>query len=203
MIRLISKNDILPKNLDAEQLEEIFRHIREHPKQPQSKRVEGFLELLSTLRDDLSKSEKVRVIVGLRNTLSAYQWVVQISPTPEGFRPIHMIADRGRLSLDDIWEREAIRDLLKVVPYLGARPRIRRCANTRCREWFFAGKRLDKEWCGDSCKQQHYDSDPKQREKKKLHMRKLRRDAKEREEMTRKHIGFGSRVKVRAKKSVR
>ncbi|HWO33664.1 MAG TPA: hypothetical protein VNO32_33115, partial [Candidatus Acidoferrum sp.] len=187
--------------LDRERFEEIFWQIREHPEKAQSKRVEEVLELLSSLRDDLSKSEKLGIITRLRGLLSAYQWVVQVDPTPDGYRAIHTIADRGRLSQDDLWERRAIRDLLDVVPYLGKRPRIRRCAE--CSEWFYAAQREDQEWCSSNCRQHHYDSDPEMRGRKKLYMRKHRLEEKKREESIKRRVGFGSRVKSSAKKSLR
>jgi hypothetical protein len=194
----------LPINLDAEQLAAIFRYIREHPEKAQSRRVEEFLELFSNLRDDLGNSERVRIVLRLRNLLSAYQWVVQISPTPQGFSAIHMIADRERLSRDDLWERKAVADLLKLLPYLGKRPRIRRCAYDGCKDWFFAAKREDQEFCKrGTCRQNAHDSDPEKRERKKLYMRELRLREKKRQEHSKKIIGFGSRIKVRAKKSVR
>jgi len=199
MKSIIRKNEILPINLDAEQLAGIFRHVREHPEKAQSRRVEEFLELFSSLREDLGDSEKVRVVIRLRNLLSAYQWVVQISPTPQGFSAIHMIADRARLSQDDLWEREAIADLLKLVPYLGNRSRLRRCGE--CGEWFFAAKREDQQWCSGNCRQRHYDSDPERRAKKKIDMRKHRLKEKKADERSRSLVGYKSRVKVRAKKS--
>src|SRR5271168_3029927 len=81
---VIRKNDNLPIHLDRERFEEMFRQIKEHPEKAQSKRIEENLELLSRLGDDLSGSEKVRVITGLRHLLSAYQWVVQGLPYCRG-----------------------------------------------------------------------------------------------------------------------
>lgn len=163
---VIRKNDLL----DRERLEDIFRHLQEHP----SKQVEECLDLLSSLRADLGTSEKVRITAQLRHVLSKYQWVVQVSPTAEGFRAIYFNADRGKLSRDEQWERDAIRDLLEAVPYLGKWPRIRRC--DECHEWFLA-KRDDQRqrWCPGTCRQHHYDSDPKIRAEKKRYMREYRR----------------------------
>jgi hypothetical protein len=198
---IIRKNDNLPIHLDRERFEEVFRDISKHPEKPQSKRVEECLELLSSLREDLRGLERVQIVTRLGHLLSAYQWVVQISPTPKGFRAIRLIADRGRLSQDDLWEREAIRDLLDVVPYIGKQPRIRRCAE--CNEWFYAAKREDQQWCSSNCRQHHYDSDPEMRGRKKLYMRKHRVEEKKREESIKRRVGFGSRVKSSAKKSLR
>jgi hypothetical protein len=182
MKSLIRKNEGLP---DPERLVEIFRDIKENPEKPQSKRVEEFLELLSRLREDLSTSEKVPIIIRLRGLLGAYQWTVQVSPTPEGFRAIHLIANREKLSPDDLWEREAVRDLMGVVPYLDKRP-IRRCAE--CQEWFFAAKREDQQWCNGNCRQRHYDSNPDIRASKKRYMRQYRVDEKKREESSKKRV---------------
>src|ERR1700723_1026104 len=98
MKAIIRKNDNLPIHLDRERFEEVFRDISKHPEKPQSKRVEECLELLSSLREDLRGLERVQIVTRLGHLLSAYQWVVQISPTPKGFRAIRLIADRGRLS---------------------------------------------------------------------------------------------------------
>jgi hypothetical protein len=183
---------------DPEQFDAIFRHIREHPKQPQSKRVEELLGLLSSLRDDLSKPEKVRVITRLFNVLSNFRWNVRVSPTAEGFRTIYFPADRGHLSSADEWEYGAVRDLLELVPYLGKWPRIRRCAE--CKGWLFAAKRRDKQFHDGICRQRHYDSSPEMRESKKLYMRKYRADEKKREESRKIGVGFKGRA-ARSRKS--
>lgn len=197
MRAIIHKNDIMPSHRDPENFESIFWHIREHPEEPQSKRIEEVLELLSGLRDDLSMPEKIRVITGLRYVLSNYRWSVQVSPTSEGFRAIYFPADRGKLSSSDKWEYEAVRDLLDLVPYLGKQPRIRRCAE--CEEWFFAAKREDQQWCGGICRQRHYDSAPEMREKKKLYMRDYREKEKKREERRKMRIGVRGPAKRRAR----
>ncbi len=194
---IIRKNEPLPTHLDPEQFEAIFWHIREHPEQPQSKRVEEVLELVSNLRDDLSTPEGIRVITRLRNVLSRYRWGVKVSPTSKGFHVSHFPANRGMLSSSDEWEYGAVRALLDLVPYLGKRPRIRRCAETGCRKWFFAAKREDRQWCSPNCRQRHYDSDPEMRKSKKLYMRKYRADEKKREESRKRGVGFRGRVKHR------
>jgi hypothetical protein len=199
VITLIRKNDNVPSHLDRERFEEIFRQVREHPEKAQSKRVEGVLELLSRLRHDLSGSAKVRIITGLRHLLSVYQWVVQVSPTTEGFRALHLIADRGRLSRDDLWEHTAIRDLLDVVPYLGERPRIRRCADATCWRWFFAKtERKTHKFCSTNCRVNVYDSSSTRRAEKKVYMRQYRQGLKERDDRDKKRVGFGRSPKRRA-----
>ena len=184
------KNELMPTGPDPEQFDAIFRHIREHPKQPQSMRVEELLSLVSSLREDISKLERVRVINGLRNLLSNFRWSVQVSPTAEGFRTIYFPADRGNLSSADQWEYAAVCDLLELVPYLGKRPRIRRCAE--CEEWLFAAKRSDQQFCdnGGICRQKHYDRSPEMRESKKLYMRERRADEKRREESSKIGVRF-------------
>jgi hypothetical protein len=209
MKAIIHKNEVLPSHLDPEQFESIFWHIRERPEKPQSKRVEEVLKLLSSLRYDLSTRDKGQVLTRLRNALRRYQWVSFISPTSEGLRVIRGIADRANLSEDDLWEYWAVGTLLDIVPYLGNRPRIRRCAE--CQEWFFAAKRDDKRWCDRNCRQRHYDSAPEMRESKRLYMRNYRDEEKKREERRKRSVGFRGRVKRRAgveakrgaKKSVR
>jgi hypothetical protein len=175
MKAIISKNEILPSHLDPEHFGSIFWHIREHPEEPQSKRVGEVLELLSSLRDDLSTRGKGQVIARLRHVLSNYRWGVHVSPTSEGFRAIYFPADRGSF---DKWEYEAVRDLLDLVPYLGKPPRVRRCAE--CKAWFFAAKKNDQQYCDGVCRQHRYDSSPEMRESKKLYMRKYREDEKKR-----------------------
>lgn len=197
---IIRKNEILPPPLDPERFQAIFWYIREHPEQPHSKRVDEVLELLSSLRDDVSTLEKIRVITRLRNVLSRYQWGVRVSPTTEGFHVSHFPANRGKLSSSDEWEYGAVRDLLDVVPYLGKRPRIRRCVESECKEWFFAAKREDQQFCSGICRQRHYDSTPEMRESKKLYMRKHRAAEKKHDERRKTGVGFRGRVKRRAKK---
>ncbi len=180
MNAIIRKNEILPPHLDPERFAAIFWHIREHPGTPQSKRVEWVLELLSSLRDvrrlrdRVSKLEQMQILTRLRNALRAYRWVTQISPTSKGFHASLRTADIG-LSGEDAWEYEAIGILLDIVPYLGGkRPRIRRCADAACNEWFFAAKREDQQFCSGNCRQHHYDNHPTMRARKKRYMRGYR-----------------------------
>jgi hypothetical protein len=203
MISTYRKNELLPIHLDPEQFEAIFRHIREHSEQPQSKRVEEVLELLSGLRDDLTTPEKIGVITRLRNVLSNYRWSVHVSPTREGLRVVHFPADRGGLSPSDKWEYDAVRDLLELVPYVGKRPRIRRCAE--CKEWLFVtGRRRFCDSSDRNCRQRHYDSKPEIRESKKLYMSKYREDEKKRQKNRKTGVGFRGRVtrRVGGKKAI-
>jgi hypothetical protein len=148
--------------------------------------VERILELLSGLRDDLGTSEKTRIITSLRNALKRYQWTSRVDPTPEGWRVIASF-DRG-LPKDDVWEYEAVRDLLDTVPHLGKRPRIRKCAE--CPRWFYAAMREDQQYCGGICRQRRYDNDPEKRDKKLAHMKKLYRDEKARKRNHKSGVGL-------------
>ena len=116
MRAIIRKNEILPSHLDPEDFKSIFWHIREHPKQPQSRRVEEILELLSSLRHDLSTRDKGQVLVRLHNALSRYHWVRRVALTSEGFRVISFIADREKLLRDDIWEYDAVPGWARTLP---------------------------------------------------------------------------------------
>jgi hypothetical protein len=190
---IIRKKRTLPTELDQERFGAIFARLEDDPEKPQSKRVEKILESLSGLRDDLDTREKVRVITGLRNALSRYQWVSRVAPTHEGFRVVPAIADRANLSNDDVWEYEAVRDLLDTVPHLGKRPRIRRCAE--CRRWFFGVMRDDQQYCSGNCRQRRYDNDPEKRDKKLAHMKKLYADEKARKRNPKSGVGLHRKPK--------
>ena len=197
MNTLIRKNVSLPNDEDLLLFEDILYHIRTH-RNEQSDRIEEVLELLSSLRHDLSTPERTRVITRLRNVLSRYQWGVQVSPTLEGFRAVHFPADRGRSS-SDRWEYWAVGSLLELVPRLGKRPRIRRCAV--CKEWFYAVKPGKHDFCSGVCRQRNYDRSPEMRQKKKLYMRQRRADERELEERRKMLVGFRGPVKRRVKAS--
>jgi len=195
MSNIIRKKMVLPIHLDKEQLEAIFTRLEERPETPQSKRVEKILELLSSLRDDISPLDKGQIVIRLRNALRLYQWVSHIAPAPESYRVINGVADRENLSKNDLWEYEAVRDLLECVPYLGNPPRIRRCAE--CPRWFFAARRIDQKWCGSVCRQRHYDRDPETRAKKleAMHTRYILE--KERDRRRKAAVGYTEKSKNR------
>jgi len=176
-------------------VEAIFTRLEKRPETPQSKRIEKILQLLSSLRDDISPLDKGQVVIRLRNALRLYQWVSHIAPAPEGYRVISAVADRENLSKDDLWEYEAVRDLLECVPYLGKPPRIRRCAE--CQRWFFAAKRIDQQWCGGICRQRHYDRDPETRAQKLKAMRDLYAREKERDQRRKAAVGYTEKSKNR------
>jgi hypothetical protein len=165
--------------------------IREHPEKPETKRVDAILELLSDLRDELKPMEKAQIQEQLRKALRRYKWVSRVVYTKQGLRVIHGIADRDALTPDEIWEQESVCSLLDVVPVLGARPRIRRCAE--CKNWFFAAKRDDQEYCSGVCRQHHYDNDPERRKKKAADMRNSRADEKKRARNPKSGVGLRAR----------
>ena len=43
--------------------------------------------------------------------------------------------------------------------------RLRRCKRTECRRWFFAGRRRDQCYCGDSCRDAAYEATPGRKQK--------------------------------------
>lgn len=197
MRNLIRKNYDSPSDLDAERFSEILTRIRTHPDR-QSKRVEAVLELMSRFRADLSTREKMTIFTRLRLILETYRWTVSIRPKPEGFHVVHVMANKYEegTSEADRWEHETIGLLLDRLPYLGKRPRIRRCADTACAQWFFAAKREDQEFCCGTCRQHHYDSNPEMRRKKREYMRKRRVQDRQREEASKRAVGFRGRVKL-------
>jgi len=199
MITHIHKNDVLPSHLDPERFVEIFTRIREHPDQ-QSKRVEKVLELMSSFRADLSTLGKIKIFTRLRLALGTYRWAIRLGVTRDGLHVVHVMArefEEGT-SEADRWEYHTISLLLDLLPYLGKRPRIRRCAE--CESWFFAAKREDQQYCGGNCRQYHYDSDPKIRARKRESMRQNRIIQKKHEERAKKRVGYGGRVNRRAVK---
>lgn len=198
MIATIHKNERLPSHLDTERFPEIFEYIKAHPERPQSQNVERVLELMSRFRDDLSTREKMTIFTRLRLTLGTYRWAVRLGATRKGFHVVHEMASKYEKGSSDAdrWEYSTISLLIDVLPYLGKWPRIRRCADAACRQWFFAAKREDQEFCGVNCKQHHYDSDPQIRTQKREYMRNYRINEKEREERSKKAIGFRGEVKL-------
>jgi hypothetical protein len=183
----------LPAQLDHERFVVIFARIEDDPLSEHVKRVERILELLSALRDDLGTREKMRVVTSLRNALTRYRWVSRVAYTAQGYRVVSTIADREKLPKDDVWEYEAVRDLLDTVPHFGKRPRIRRC--TECPRWFFAAMREDQQYCSGKCRQRRYDNDPDKRDKKLTHMKKLYADEKARKRNHKSGVGLRRKLK--------
>jgi hypothetical protein len=197
----IRKNKILSPYLDEERLDKIFARLEERPGEPQSQRVERVLELLSGLGEDAPTSEKSRILTALRKVLERYRWIRRVYPTREGLRVLSFAANREYLSTDDIWEYTTVQDLLDLVPYLGARPRIRRCRDERCQRWFFAAKRDDQWFCDSKCKQHHYDTET--REEKKAYMRKRYAEQKERARNPKSGVGLRTQKAASPRKKTR
>jgi hypothetical protein len=92
-----------------------------------------------------------------------------------------MLEFTKRMSAEDEWEHRAVRFLLSLVPH--HINRLRRCAYVGCKGWFFAEKREDQKFCKrGACRQNYYDSDPEQRERKKEKMRENRKWHREQEQ---------------------
>lgn len=183
------KNEKLTYHPDQERLGEIFRYIGEHPHDKHAQNVSRVLELIS----GLTASEPMTAFTRLNSALRGYQWTIRVARTSEGFRPIILSANREKLSRTERWEMEAIRDLLNVVPYLGKKSRIRRCAE--CKDWFVTASLRDRKFCSGSCKQYRYDSDPEIRERKRRYMQENRATHKRLNEIRKETVGFLKSVK--------
>ena len=129
----------------------------------------------------------MRVVTGLRNALSHYQWVSRVAYTAQGYRVVSTIVNTEK-SKDVDWEHWAVGYLLDAVPHLGKRPRIRRCVE--CRRWFYAAMREDQQYCSGNCRQRRYDNDPEKRDKKLAHMKKLYADEKARSRDPKSGVGL-------------
>jgi hypothetical protein len=165
------KTEILPPHLDPEQIQSIFERIEVYPKLEQSRQVEKILELFSKFRAGLSPRKKGEILAELARILRPYAWAVQVSMNA---RVIYFPANRGSLSRDEEWGYSAVGALLSLIPYLGDRPRIRRCAMPDCERWIFAVN-AKRTFCDGACKQRHYDRDTVRREKRKATNKKNRR----------------------------
>ena len=197
------KNETTADELALERVEELLSILNNEPKTPQAERVESLISLFGKITVDASGIDKAQAMAGIRKLLSLYQWVSYITPTTDGVLVLNDIADRTDIAKADLWEREAVRDLLTAFPRLGvgSQPYIRRCASPKCQRWFLA-PRKDKMTCSSACHQWLYENkSPEQRERKAASMRKQRKAAKELEERRNKRLGFvkGKRRVVRKK----
>ncbi|WP_197414155.1 hypothetical protein [Terracidiphilus gabretensis] len=186
------KNEITPDELAIERIEECICTLNDGPKTPQLERVERVITLLGKLTGDASDREKLRVFTELLHVLGQYKWSSYIAPYGDGWTVVNNIADHTHLTKADLWEHEAVRDLLAAFPRLGVgeRPFIRRCESPKCQRWFIA-PRKDKGACSDACKQWLYDNrSPEQRASKALYMKNLRRGAKALRERQDERTGF-------------
>jgi hypothetical protein len=194
------KNETTADELALERVEELLSTLNDEPKTPQAERVEGLISLFGRITAGASGIDKAQAMAGIRKLLSRYRWVSYVAPTTEGILVLNDIADHMLIAKADLWEHEAVRDLLAAFPRLGIgnRPYIRRCASLKCQRWFFA-PRKDKVTCSSACHQWLYENkSPEQRERKAASMRKQRKAAKELEERQNKRLGFvkGKRMVV-------
>jgi hypothetical protein len=186
------KNGITADALALEAVITLLSSLNETPKTPQMERVETLISLFARLTADASGTEKAGVTAGIQNLLSRYRWVSYVTPSTEGIVVLNAIADHMHIAKDDLWEHEAVRDLLAAFPRLGIgdRPYIRRCERTSCQRWFFA-PRKDKTTCSSACHQWIYENkSPEQKERKAAAMRLHRKATKEIEERRNKLLGF-------------
>lgn len=178
-MKSINRKNILtsvPLGESAPELWSIFERIENGLETAQSRRVRRILELLNLLGENPHGMDEVKAISELGALLRRYVWVThaKVSRTKEGYRAIFRQEPEGaKLSREDVWEYEAVKMLLDLANSPDALSRLRRCRNGDCRKWLFvvSGKRR---FCdnGGVCKQHHFDSDEKQREKKRVYMRK-------------------------------
>jgi len=190
------KNDTTADELALERLEELLRALNEEPQTDQMRdrmeRVEKVISLLARLDEAAQSLEKAQVLMGLRKALSKYRWVSYVTPSTGGFLVLNAVADHMHISKADLWEHEAVRDLLTALPRLGIgrRPYIRRCECPRCRRWFIA-PRSDKRTCSQACHQWLFDNrSPEQKALKAAKMQDHRQREKARQERQDKLLGF-------------
>jgi hypothetical protein len=160
-----------PNPIDIKQeWEDLFWHLQERPNAPESKNIEKILGLFAAI--GTAVTGKGADLNRLRIALSQYKWVTYVANTPSGYCVIRVPAERQKLSKAEEWEYRAVGLLLNVVPSIGERPRIRRCAE--CDEWFYAAAREDQKFCKRAnCRQAHYEKDPEKRQKKRDKMHDL------------------------------
>jgi hypothetical protein len=190
------KNGITADELALERLEELLWALNEGPETDQMRvrmeRVENVISLLARLDEDAPSLKKAQLLAGLRKALSRYRWVSYITPSTKGVVVLNRVADHMQISRADLWENEAVRDLLTALPRLdiGRRPYIRRCESPKCRRWFIA-PRSDKRTCSQACHQWLYDNrSPEQKAHKAAKMRDHRKREKARQERQDKRLGF-------------
>jgi hypothetical protein len=167
--------------------QDLFWQLQERPDTPESKRIERILELFASI--GTAVTGKGAALNSLRIALSRYQWVTFVALTPIGYCVIRRPANREFLSKAEAWEYEAFSLLLHVVPSIGERPRIRRCAE--CQEWFYAEARDDQKFCKRAnCRQAHHQKDPKTHAKKLEAMRRRYATEKKRNRESKASVGF-------------
>jgi hypothetical protein len=198
---------------DEQRFVDIFCHLEQHPDEPKYARVGRILELFRRLGvllkkykgktpprgpkwSDIEKTEAVELMAELRELLKKYRWRSQVSLSSEGFCAFLVAADAE----GDKWEYEAIGDLLALIAVEGGLSRLRRCFYDGCKRWFYAANRSDQKFCKDGvCRQNHYYSDPESQKKHRAAVRDYDARQKERDESSRRRVGFKGPVARRAK----
>ena len=186
------KTETLPEPLDSEQMWATFQRMIDRPETVQSRRVGEILDAMSALRSDAPTRERMVAKQKLDKLLSKYRWGVMVSPSKQGPVPVFYPANRT-LAGDDRWEYEAIR----MLPYLGERPRIRRCED--CGAWLYAGRNAKQRFCDNNgrCRQHAWDSKPGHKEQKKGNAERARNVHKRLEDVVKKAIGYTAPAKGR------
>ena len=174
----------------------IAQRLKDDPDSPQSKRVRRIVELLLELNKNVGVGDVLQGISILRELpIDHYRFKFNI-----GFNSkvnTGMSAADDDLSQKDLWEYGAVSTLLDFVGKPGGLDRIRRC---ECGDVFFAARRADKKYCGNVCKQRHYDKDEDVRKRKLAIMRKNYKDANDRRKRVEEKIGYVAPRKKSAKK---
>ncbi len=188
------KNESLPEPLDPEQMWSTFQRMVDYPETEQAKQLAKILDAMSVLRGDAPTRERIGVKQKLDRLLRKYKWGVMVSPSKQG--PVPVFYPVGRtLTGDDRWEYEAIR----MLPYLGERPRIRRCED--CGAWLYAGRNAKQRFCDNDgrCRQHAWDSKPGHKEQKKHNAEKSRASQKELDAGAKKAVGYTKPARRSAK----
>ena len=166
-------------------------------------RVERILDRLYCLsRLDRGDRAAWAAFFGSGDLLNRYEWHYGLVYGRRGLRAELLFTKE--LPEEDAWEYSAVRFLMGLVPL--HIDRLRKCAYGGCRKWFFAANRDDQQFCSrGSCRQNHYDSDPKRRKSKKIYMRDYRAERKRHARNPKSGVGLGrAREETRrTKKSLR
>lgn len=192
MRTLIRKNAFMPAWVAGGAAEKIvFRRLDEEPNLIQSKRVQHILDLIAGLEENKGRLLGYYAFTQLREPLKRYKWRYALA-LGTGLSVFDSPA--GEMSEADEWEHWAVRFLLSLVPR--DIHRLRRCAYDGCKGWFFAAKRVDQKFCKRGvCRQNYYDSDTEQRERKKAKMRENRKWHKEDKQRAKARLGSEGKQK--------
>jgi len=183
------RNAMVPNPLEAE-MWSTFQRMVDYPETEQSKRIAEILDRMAILRSNAPTRERMNARQKLNGILSEYKWCVKVSPSQQGPTAFFYPADGTRT-----WEYDAIR----MLPYLGERPRIRRCED--CGAWLYAGRNAKQRFCDNNgrCRQHAWDSKPGHKEQKRENTKSARKVHNRIEDARKKDIGYTAPVKRRAK----